>query len=236
LVKEALSLADNLDGIGWDELKEKGFHRYSDLGSGYMNMGNAGHLEADETFTANTWHTEKTHPWPTLTRRMQFYIDHDLYFELGEELPVHKDNPAIGGDYPLQMTSGHTRWSIYAAWRDEVNLLRLQRGEPTLSIGFADARSRGIEDGDRIRGFNDVSPFVVQARVSPSVRSGQVIVYHAWEPYQFEGHHSQQALTPNPINPIQLAGGYVHLQPRMALGTPGPSDRGTRVEVEKLVA
>ncbi len=235
LVKEALSLADNLDGVSWEELKEKGFHRYSDLGSGYMNMGTASDLEADETLTANTWHTEKKQPWPTLTRRMQFYIDHDLYFELGEELPVHKDNPPIGGDYSLQLTSGHTRWSIHAAWRDEVNLLRLQRGEPTLSIGTEDAGIREIEDGDRLRVFNDVSSFVVQARVSPSVRPGQVIVYHAWEPYQFEGHHSQQALTPNPINPIQLAGGYVHLQPRMAVGTPGPSDRGTRVEVEKLV-
>ncbi|MBW2243974.1 MAG: molybdopterin-dependent oxidoreductase [Deltaproteobacteria bacterium] len=236
LVKEALSLADNLDGIGWDELKQKGFHRYSDLSSEYMNVGNASDLVADETFTANTWHTEKKQPWPTLTRRMQFYIDHDLYFELGEELPVHKDNPPIGGDYPLQMTSGHTRWSIHAAWRDEVNLLRLQRGEPTLSIGAEDAGARSIGDGDRLRVFNDISSFVVQARVSPSVRPGQVIVYHAWEPYQFEGHHSQQTLTPSPINPIQLAGGYVHLQPRMAVGTPGASDRGTRVEVEKLVA
>jgi len=236
LVKEALSLAGNLDGISWDELKEKGFHRYSDLSDGYMNMGNASDLEPNETFTANTWHTEKKHPWPTLTRRMQFYIDHDLYFELGEELPVHKDNPPIGGDYPLQMTSGHTRWSIHAAWRDEVNLLRLQRGEPTLTIGAEDASARGIEDGDRLRVFNDISSFVVQAKVSPAVRPGQVIVYHAWEPYQFEGYRSQQALTPSPINPIQLAGGYVHLQPRMAVGTPGPSDRGTRVEVEKLVA
>jgi len=236
LVKEALSLADNLGGIGWDELKEKGFHRYSDLSSGYMNMGNASDLEDDETFTANTWHTEKKQPWPTLTRRMQFYIDHDLYFELGEELPVHKDNPPIGGDYPLQLTSGHTRWSIHAAWRDDVNLMRLQRGEPALTIGVEDARSRGIDDGDRLRVFNDISSFIVQARVSSSVRPGQVVLYHAWEPYQFEGHRSQHAVTPNPINPIQLAGGYVHLQPRMAVGTPGPSDRGTRVEIEKLAA
>jgi anaerobic selenocysteine-containing dehydrogenase len=98
-----------------------------------------------------------------------------------------------------------------------------------------DAAARGIRNRDRLRIFNDVSSFVVQAKVSASVRPGQVIVYHAWEPFQFEGHRSQQALTPNPINPIQLAGGYFHVQPRMAVGTPGPSDRGTRVEAEKLV-
>jgi anaerobic selenocysteine-containing dehydrogenase len=111
--------------------------------------------------------------------------------------------------------------------------MRLQRGVPTLVIGVEDASARGIEDGDTVRVYNDVSTFDVQAKTSPAVRPGQVIVYHAWEPYQFSEHRSQQVLTPNPFNPIQLAGGYFHLQPRMAVGTPGPSDRGTRVEVEK---
>ena len=63
---------------------------------------------------------------------MQFYIDHEYFFELGEELPVHKDNPKLGGDYPLQMTGGHNRWSIHASWRDHKGLLNLQRGEPVV--------------------------------------------------------------------------------------------------------
>ena len=236
LAAEAVSLANNLGDVGWETLKNDGFQRYSGLGSGYLNIGNATEIEPFETITANTWHTEDKHPWPTLTRRMQFYIDHDFYFELGEELPVHKQNPAIGGDFPLQMTSGHTRWSVHAAWRDDINMLRLQRGVPTLTIGVEDARARGIEDGDSVRVFNDLGSFDVQAKRSPAVRPGQVIVYHAWEPYQFAAHRSQQAITPNPFNPIQLAGGYFHLQPRMAVGTPGPSDRGTRVEVAKRAA
>ena len=70
-------------------------------------------------------------------------------------------------------------------------------------------------------------------RIAPSVRPGQVIIDDAWEPYQFAGHRSDQVLTPNPINPIQLSGGYFHLRPRLAVGTPGASDRGTRVEVER---
>jgi nitrate reductase alpha subunit len=233
LAEEAMALADNMGGASWQELKQKGFVRYAGVGSGYMNLGNASEIEPDETLTANTWHTEKKQPWPTLTRRMQFYIDHELYFELGEELPVHKNNPPIGGDYPLQMTSGHTRWSVHAAWRDEANLLRLQRGVPTLVIGAEDASARGIADGEAVRVFNDMGAFELQAKISPTVRPGQVIVYHSWEPFQFAGHRSQQAITPNPFNPIQLAGGYFHLQPRMAVGTPGPSDRGTRVDVVK---
>ncbi|MBK7728229.1 MAG: hypothetical protein IPJ33_06955 [Gammaproteobacteria bacterium] len=185
-----------------------------------MNVGCATDIKADETITANTWHTDKKHPWPTLTRRMQFYIDHEYYMELGEQLPVHKGQPKIGGNYPLQMTSGHTRWSIHAAWRDEENMLRLQRGVPAAYIALEDAKARNIKDGDDIRIYNDVDDFQVQAKLASSVRPGQVIVYHAWEPFQFKDHKSPKVATPNPINPIQLAGDYTHLQPRMAVGTP----------------
>ncbi len=231
---ELLSIATNVGGINWSELKEKGFTRYTEVGTGYLNLGNATDIEPQGTITANTWHTDKKRPWPTLTRRLQFYIDHELYLELGEELPVHKDLPPIGGDYPLQMTSGHTRWSIHTSWRDEASLLRLERGGPVMLIGPEDARARGIADGDQVRVYNDTDAFELRAKISPVLRPGQVVVYDGWEPFQFRNHKSQQALTPNPMNPIQLAGGYFHLQPRLAVGTPGASDRGTRVEVERL--
>jgi len=231
---EALALATNVGDVTFDELAEKGFQRYTETGGGYLNMGNATDIEPNETITANSWHTEKKRPWPTLTRRMQFYIDHELYLELGEELPVHKDLPPIGGNYPLQMNSGHTRWSIHAAWREDLNLLRLQRGEPCVFLSVEDAAARRISDGDPVRVYNDIDTFELAAKLSPAVRPGEIIIYHAWEPHQFKAHKTQQALTPNPMNPIQLAGGYFHLQPRLAVGTPGASDRGTRVEVERL--
>ncbi len=233
LLDEILSVASNAGGVGWKELERKGFARYTELGMSFANLGNATDIRPDETITALTWHTDDKLPWPTLTRRMQFYIDQELFLELGEELPVHKDDPAIGGDHPLRMTGGHTRWSIHASWRDEVNLLRLQRGGPLIVIGASDARARGIADGDRVRVFNDIGSFVLRAKVSPTVRPGQVVMYHAWEPFQFAGRKSHQSAIPSPINPIQLAGGYFHLRPMMIVGEPGLSDRGTRVEIER---
>ncbi len=185
LLEKILSVNSNLGGAGWKELEQKGFARYTEVGMSFANLGNATEIRPDETITALTWHTHDKVPWPTLTRRMQFYIDQELFLELGEELPVHKDDPAIGGDHPLRMTGGHTRWSIHASWRDEVNLLRLQRGGPLLVIGRADAGARGIADGDRVRVWNDVGAFEVQAKVSPTVRPGQVVMYHGWEPFQF---------------------------------------------------
>ncbi|MBK7251082.1 MAG: molybdopterin-dependent oxidoreductase [Gammaproteobacteria bacterium] len=236
MMEELMSMIDNLGGISWQEIKRKGFARYTGLGTQFLNLGNATDIEAKESITANTWHTGKKQPWPTLTRRIQFYIDHPFFLEQGEQLPVHKDSPTIGGDYPLRLTGAHTRWSIHASWRDESHLLRLQRGEPEIHISKPDAARRGIGDGDRVRVFNDVGSFEIMAKVLPNLRPGQVIVYHAWEPFQFRDGRSYATATASPINPLQLAGGYFHLQPLPFAGTPGPSDRDTRVEVARLAA
>ncbi|RMF24276.1 MAG: hypothetical protein D6760_03650, partial [Deltaproteobacteria bacterium] len=84
---------------------------------------------------------EKKQPYPTLTGRQQFYIDHPWFLELGEELPTYKRPPRPGGDHPFTMTGGHTRWSIHAVWRDHALMLHLQRGEPVVLVNSADARA-----------------------------------------------------------------------------------------------
>ncbi len=234
MLDELLTVSTNVGGARWKDLSEKGFQRFSSVGTGVAHIGNAADIEPNETIVANSWYVEKKMPWPTLTRRMQFYIDHPFYEELGEVLPVHKDNPPIGGEHPLAMTSGHNRWSIHAAWRDHAPLLRLQRGEPVIYVSTADARRRRIADGDLVRVYNDLGECQVRAKVSPAVRPGQVIVYHAWEPFQFRSKHSVQALMPSPLNPVQLAGGYFHLQPMILMQQPGGNDRGTRVEIERI--
>ncbi|MBW2387246.1 MAG: molybdopterin-dependent oxidoreductase [Deltaproteobacteria bacterium] len=233
---EMLAVTSNLGGVTWPELKEKGYARYTGVGTSPSQINHATDIAPDETITANTWQVQKKQPWPTLTRRMQFYIDHPFFLEMGEELPIHKDNPKIGGDYPLQMTGGHTRWSIHASWRDNETLLKLQRGEPVMFIGEQDAQERSLRDGARARVYNDIGSFEIHCKVAPAIRPGQVVVYHAWEPFQFTKGKSHQSLIPSPMNPIHLAGGYTQLQPTLLMGQPGCPDRGTRVEVETLPA
>ncbi|MDE3094820.1 MAG: molybdopterin-dependent oxidoreductase [Chloroflexota bacterium] len=217
----------------WAEFKKKGFRRFTSLGSHPGNRSNASDLREGETFTPHTWRTEKKMPWPTLTRRIQFYIDQPLYLELGEELPVHKEPVMSGGDYPLVMTGGHNRHSIHASFRTNPLMLQLERGEPAIFISKADARERGIANGDRVRVKNDIGSFLIRAKVAASVRPGQVIVYHAWENYQFEGGIGHRNVIATPMNPVELAGGYFHIQPAPAILQPGHNDRDTRVEVEK---
>ncbi len=233
-LEEILAVTSNLDKVGWKQIKAKGFARYTGVGMAASQIAHATDFETGETITANTWHTVKKEPWPTLTRRIQFYIDHPLYFELGEELPVHKDNPPMGGDYPLQMVGAHARHSIHASWRDEKHLLNLQRGEPLIYLSTQDADARGIRDGETVRVFNDIGSFKVHAKVAPAIRPGQLLIYHAWEPFQFKKGKSHQSLIPSPMNPIHLAGGYFQLQPTLLQGEPGSPDRGTRVDVERI--
>jgi anaerobic selenocysteine-containing dehydrogenase len=121
-------------------------------------------------------------------------------------------------------------------WRDQALISRLQRGEPAIYIGSGDATSRGISDGAAVRVYNDVGDFELRAKIVPSLKPGQVVVYHGWEPYQFKGGRSHQSLIPSPLNPIQLAGGYFHLQPMVLMQSPGCTDRGTRVEVESVAS
>jgi nitrate reductase alpha subunit len=132
------------------------------------------------------------------------------------------------------MIGQHPRHSIHASWRDDKLLLRLQRGEPIVVMSRADADARGLSDGDMGRVWNELGALQARVKVADAVRPGELIVNHAWEPFQFKGRSSHQAIIGSPINPITLAGGYFHLQPTPISGEPGTNDRATRVEVERI--
>ena len=60
-----------------------------------------------------------------------------------------------------------------------------------------------------------------------------MIIYHSWENYQFAGWRHFKNVMAGPPNPIEFVGGYGHLRPDAVTLSPGPSDRGTRVEMRK---
>ncbi len=217
-----------------DDIKKKGYVAFTGLGYAPANWGNATDIKKGQTITPYTWHTQKKKPWYTLTGRVQFYIDHDWYIELGETLPIHKDPIKSGGDYPLILTGGHARWSIHAQWRTDPKLLRLQRGEPCLFISHQDAKKRKLKDDDKVKVFNDVGHFITRVKISAKPMPGQVIMYHAWENYQFENWRGYRDVLASPLNPIELAADEIYLRPVLAQKQPGQSDRDTRVEIKKV--
>jgi nitrate reductase alpha subunit len=132
------------------------------------------------------------------------------------------------------LTGGHTRWSIHGNWRDDALMLRQQRGEPVIYMSSEDAEARGIADGAQVRVWNDLDEFQVMAKVSPAVRKDQLIIYHAWENFQFKNGKGFQNLIPSPLNPVELAGGQYHFRPTVICMQPSHTDRDTRVEVEPV--
>jgi nitrate reductase alpha subunit len=153
-------------------------------------------------------------------------MDHDWYLEFGEALPVQKEDPKAGGDYPLRLTGGHARWSVHSNHVDDRLLLRLQRGEPLIFVSAQDAKARQIRDGDVVEARNDVSSFQTMAAVSPAVMPGQVVMYHAWENHQFNGwRHLRMSWHRRSIR-WSLPAGIITVQPTSDTFYPGYSDRG----------
>ena len=113
-------------------------------------------------------------------------------------------------------------------------MLELERGEPCVFMSVDDADERYIRDGDGVKVYNDLGHFFVKTKVSPAVRPGEVIIYHAWENFQFAGGIGHRNVVASPINPVELAGGYLHLRPAPGILQPGQNDRETRVQVEKV--
>jgi len=229
-----LQVSSASNGMDLESLRKSGTERIKALGQQGATTGIYSDYSEGEPIVPLRWFVEDKRPYPTLTGRQQFYVDHRWFLKLGEELPCYKAPPFAGGNYPLTMSGAHARWSIHAIWRDHELMLRLQRGEPVVVLGVRDAGDRDIGDHDRVRVHNDVSNFVARAKILPSVPTGMISVCHAWEPFQFEGGRSHQHLAPAPLKITQLAGDYGHLGWEFAHYEPGQSDRDTRVEVSRL--
>jgi DMSO reductase family type II enzyme molybdopterin subunit len=193
----------------------------------------ASDLRPGEPFVSYREHVEAGVPFPTLTGRAQFYIDHPWFLEAGEELPVHKDPPPMGGDHPLQLTGGHPRWSIHATNTTSPMMLATTRGQPVVQLNPRDAADRGIADHDWVRVFNDLGSVLVHAKISPGVRPGQVVLYASWEPYLYPQWQDVTAVEPGMVKWLHFAGGYGHLGYAPLMWQPIQSDRLYRVDVER---
>jgi nitrate reductase alpha subunit len=182
------------------------------------------------------WHTEDKVPYDTLVRRAQFYIDHEWFLEAGEELPTHKEPPRGHGgrNRRFEMTSGHNRWSIHSMNMTNNIIQNTHRGEPFVFLNDRDAADLGVENGEQVRLVSDVGDSLIAAKISPSVRPGQVILYNGFEPYQHENWYSQADLEPGHVKHLGLVGNYGHLKYRMLSWQPIPADRAVRVDVEKI--
>jgi complex iron-sulfur molybdoenzyme family reductase subunit alpha len=203
---------------------------------------NGGHwtspVEEDTAFAPWKNFVQEKHPWPTVTGRQQYYIDHDWFLEMDEALPTFKE-PVLeekADEYPLRYLTPHGRWSIHSTWRDDKYMLRLNRGEPVVYIHPDDAAKRDIEDGDQVVIKNDLAEIQVMAKIYPSSEQGAVRLNFSWEHYQFPGDGNFNSLTSMQLKPTQLvqypedSGEHLHFFPNFWGPTGVNSDERVAIE------
>jgi nitrate reductase alpha subunit len=180
-------------------------------------------------FTVNV---EQLKPWHTLTGRMHFYVDHAWLVEMGEQLPVFRPpldltrmygEPAPGTldgtSIAVRYLTPHSKWSIHSEYQDNLFMLALSRGGPTMWMSPADAASIGVKDNDWVEAVNRNGVFVGRAIVSHRMPAGTVYVYHAIERTidvpltETTGRRGgiHNSLTRLFIKPTHLAGGYAQM-------------------------
>ncbi len=187
-----------------DQVKEVGFIVPND------QAGQTSPLYPDKPFYPLEPQFYTKIPYPTLSGRQQFYVDHDLYLRLGCATPTARES-VRPGKYPLAYYNPHTRYGIHTNWRTAKDHLRLQRGVPHVCINPKTASARRIKDGDRVRVFNDVGEFYAMAKLHPGTPPNAVWTEHAWENLQFRDNKGYNNVIAGIITPLEIAGNYGHM-------------------------
>jgi nitrate reductase / nitrite oxidoreductase, alpha subunit len=183
-------------------------------------------------FTINV---ERLRPWHTLSGRQHFFLDHDWMTELGENLPVFRPpldmgalfgEPALSGSgaagaagITVRYLTPHNKWSIHSEYQDNLFMLSLSRGGPTIWMSDIDAAKVGVADNDWIEAVNRNGVVVARAIVSHRMPEGTVYMHHAQDRLidvplsettgKRGGIHN--SLTRLLVKPSHLIGGYAQL-------------------------
>jgi anaerobic selenocysteine-containing dehydrogenase len=142
----------------------------------------------------------------TGSRRFEFYSERLKPY--GQELPLYiepieSSRRPLAKRYPLSYLSTHTKYGNHAMFANE-SWLRELDPEPVLEMNPADAKQRGIKNGDMVRAFNDRGSVKLKVKIHQGIRAGVVNINQGWLHNQYAaGTH--QALTHGVINPAQAA-------------------------------
>ncbi len=232
MVRDTVFAGTLNDEVDLNYLREHGFSKFKDWGISPMALGQSSPLPVDETFSVFRDHYEKGTPYPTLTRRAQFLIEHPWFVDAKEDLPVHKDAPLMGGTYKFRMTGGHNRWSIHAMNMGNPYLLETHRGEPHAVMHPQDAKELGVKDFDFIKVKNDVGEFKVRVKLSPCQRPSGLTIYNGWDSFMFKDMVASNEVEPGMVKWLNMAMGYGHLKYAPMEWQPAPVDRPIFVDIQ----
>ncbi|MCL4552344.1 MAG: hypothetical protein M1305_02145, partial [Candidatus Marsarchaeota archaeon] len=161
----------------------------------------------DKPFFGFTAEIEEGKPFPT--ESSQFEINSALIADEGQRGEVHSDHlgriidnlpndwrdlqplpvyqpafrgleDALGEKYPLMMLTPHSRYRVHSHFWT-VPWLRGDVYRHAVWLSVADAKKRGIKDGDRVRVFNNKGDIILPAYVTSRIGPGVTVVRQgAW--------------------------------------------------------
>ena len=190
-------------------------------------------LESEKVcYNAGYTNVHELIPWRTLSGRQQLYQDHHWMRAFGEGFvtwrpPIDtKTVRQVLGKLPngnreilLNILTPHQKWGIHSTYTENLIMLSLNRGGPTVWISEDDAAAAGIVDNDWIEVFNINGALTARAIVSQRIMPGSAIMYHAQEKLvntvgseitgQRGGIHN--SVTRINMKPTHMIGGYVQL-------------------------
>src|SRR5690625_1653574 len=203
-------------------------------------------------FTTNV---EREVPFRTLTGRQSFYIDHNMFLQFGEALPVYKPTlpPMVFGSKDKKIKGGvdslvlryltpHGKWNIHSTYQDNLHMLTLFRGGPTVWISNIDAERHDIDDNEWLEVYNRNGVVAARAVVSHRMPEGTMFMYHAQDKHiEVPGSEitdtrggSHNAPTRIHMKPTQMVGGYAQISYGFNYYGPIGNQRDVYVAVRKM--
>ncbi|WP_297467171.1 molybdopterin-dependent oxidoreductase [Thermococcus sp.] len=114
---------------------------------------------------------ERSGKWKTPSGKIEFFSRRAV--ERG--LSPFPEYRRFSGKYPLRLLTPTYRMTITSQYHNTYGMI-----DPYLYINPADARERGIEEGDEVEVFNDRGRVRTRAKVSEDVPRGVVLLYKAF--------------------------------------------------------
>lgn len=209
----------------------------------------------DRRYSPFTTNIERLVPFRTLTGRQSYYIDHEVFQQFGESLPVYKptlppmvfgtrDKKVKGGQdaLVLRYLTPHGKWNIHSTYQDNERMLTLFRGGPVVWISNEDAAEHDINDNDWLEVYNRNGVVTARAVTSHRMPRGTMFMYHAQDKHiETPGSEltdtrggSHNAPTRIHLKPTQLVGGYAQISYHFNYYGPIGNQRDVYVAVRKM--
>ena len=187
---------DVFDGMGFDELIS--WEEFEE--KGYYVIPVAEDWDEDTPGLYNFYKDPEANPLPTPTGKLEFYSE-----SLAKNFPNDKERPPIpkwieksethdermsskrASTYPLLLMSNHSRWRVHAqcddiSWTREVLTCKVKGFDGYMYeacwIHPKDAETRGIEDGDIVKVFNERGGVLCGALVLERIMPGVISIDH----------------------------------------------------------